>query len=94
MVPVKHVGVQVEAVGPNDGADFGIDAHLTKVGRIIQRLGHRSPKLVGEIDLADETICEGQPQPESIKWLYGGDASEHVNVIHGNGSMLASGVRA
>jgi len=60
MVAMEHVGVEVVAVRPYDCAKFGIYVHLTEVGGVLQWLGHRSPKITGEIDLADEVIGKGQ----------------------------------
>ena len=45
MVAMEHVRIEVVAVGPYDGAKFGIHADLTEVGGLLQRLGHRSPEI-------------------------------------------------
>jgi hypothetical protein len=94
VVAVEYVGIEVVAVRPYDGAKFGIDAHLAEVGRVLQRLSHRPPKIAREIDLADQSVGERQPQPEALQRLDGGDPGKKTKVAHGSGSMLASGVRA
>jgi hypothetical protein len=50
---MEHVGIEVVAVRPYDGAKFRIYVYLTEVGGVLQRFGHRSPKVAGEVDLAD-----------------------------------------
>src|ERR1700722_18485430 len=89
MVAMEHVGIEVVAVRPYDCAKFGIYVHLTEVGGVLQWLGHRSPKITGEIDLADEAIGKGQPQSESVQRLHGGNASKHATIVHGGGSAQA-----
>lgn len=44
VVAVEHIGVKVKAVGPDNGTQLGIDADLTEVGGVLQRLGHRPPQ--------------------------------------------------
>jgi hypothetical protein len=31
MIAVEHIGIEVVAVGPDDGAQFGIDSYLAEV---------------------------------------------------------------
>jgi hypothetical protein len=53
VVAVKNVWIKVVAVWPNDGAELGIDMNSAKVVGVSERLGHRPPEVVGEVDIAD-----------------------------------------
>lgn len=50
---MKNVWIKVVAVWPNDGAELGIDMNSAKVVGVSERLGHRPPEVVGEVDIAD-----------------------------------------
>lgn len=39
VIAVEHVGIEVVAARPHDGAKFGINAHLAEVGGVLQRGG-------------------------------------------------------
>ncbi len=45
MVAVEHVGIEVVAVGPYNGAELGVEADLAKVCGVSQGLGHRAPEV-------------------------------------------------
>ena len=92
MIAVENIGIEVVAVRPYDGAKLGIDAHLAEVRGVLQRLGHRTPEIVGEIDLADESIRECQSQPKALERFDDGDASKWADIAHGSGSMLGARV--
>jgi hypothetical protein len=75
-VPVQHEGIEVRSVGPHDGAQLVVHAHLSEVAGIGQRLEHRSVQLPGEIDIACAAVAEAKPELVVTKHVYRGDANE------------------
>ncbi len=67
---VKHIGVEVGAVGPHDRAEFRVDAHAHEVVPLLQRR-----KDAGELDdlrnvyHAFDAIFESQAQARALKRL-------------------------
>ena len=59
---VQRLGRHVEAVGPSDGADLQVDVRLGEEGGIGEGLRHTSPVPLGEVDVADEAVLEGDAQ--------------------------------
>jgi len=51
-VPVQHERVEIGAVGPHDGSQLVIHAHLGEEIGIGERLERRAVQLAGEIDFA------------------------------------------
>jgi hypothetical protein len=47
---VEDVRVEVEPVGPDDRPQLVVDADLAKDGRVAERLAHRAPQIIGQVD--------------------------------------------
>ncbi len=74
---VEDIWSEICAVRPDHGAELGIDRNLGEVGDISERLEHRALRTLettGEVDIADEAIGEGQPQPVATEVLDGSDS--------------------
>lgn len=59
---VKSLWCHVDAVGPDNGADLGVNADLGEEGLVGERLEHATPVAPGEVDVADEPVLEGEAQ--------------------------------
>lgn len=59
-VSVEDIGVEVVAVWSYDGAQLGIDAHLAEAVGVSTRLGHRTPEISREVDLANQAVGKRQ----------------------------------
>ncbi len=57
---VQRLGRHVEAIGPNEGANLRVDVDLGEAGGVRKRLEHAAPVVVGEVDVADEPVAEGE----------------------------------
>ena len=62
MVAVKDVGVEVEAVRPDDRPQLRVDANLAKDLRVAQWLARRAPKDVAQVDDALGATVEAQAE--------------------------------
>lgn len=81
-VPVQHEGVEVCSIGPHDGAQLVVHAHLSEVAGIGQRLEHGTVQLPGEIDVACAAVTEAKPEFVVTKHIYRGDAYElHTPIL-------------
>ena len=58
---VEDVGTEVDAVGPHDGAGFGVYLDLFEEGGVFERAEHSAPveDTMGEVKLVDGTVGEG-----------------------------------
>src|SRR5437868_3101231 len=91
-VAVKHVGVQVGPVWPDDRSELLVDAHLTKeLSVVAERFEDRSPELGFEVDLAHRTVVEAEPEHEVLEWLDPADARCTCADAHGSGSIVSRG---
>src|ERR1700677_3464924 len=57
---VESLWCHVDAVGPDDGADLGVDADLGEEGLVSERLEHAAPVPSGEVDVTDDPVLEGE----------------------------------
>src|SRR5271165_6174102 len=85
-VAVEHEWVEVESVGPHDRAV--VDGDLSEEGRILQRLEHRTPKVVGKVDVARAAIVERQVQAIRRPHMDLDYSWNPGDLRHGSGSML------
>jgi hypothetical protein len=77
---VKSLWCHVDAVGPDDGADLGVNANLGEEGLVGEWLEHTTPVTLGEVDVADEPVLECEAQLMIADHLDAG----HINeLVHG-----------
>ena|ERR1022692_1173464 len=61
---VQDLRCEVRSVGPGDGADLGVNAHVCEERRIAERGEHALPLTeMGQIDIACQAVREREPQP-------------------------------
>jgi hypothetical protein len=61
---VQNFWSEVGPAGPGDRADLGVDSHLGEERGIVQGGEHAAQfSKMGQIDVADQAVGEGQPQP-------------------------------
>jgi hypothetical protein len=59
---VEGLGRHVKAIGPDDGPDLRVEAGLGEEVRIGEWPRDASPVPVGEVDVADEPVAEGDAE--------------------------------
>ena len=59
---MKRRRIEVSAVGPDDGVNFGVDAYLVEHRGIEQRTEERANKNRREIDASFEAVIEADSQ--------------------------------
>ena len=82
---VQNFWGEVEAAGPGDGANLGVDSHLGEECGIAQGRENavQFPEM-GQFDIADQAVGERQPQPVVAQDLHVG----HVIQWNGHDIML------
>ena len=89
---VKDIWIYVRPIRPSNRISLNSDC--TKKRRIrLQGFKNRPPKLVFQIEDALGVVVESKPQNESFKRLHFGHANDCGEWLHGNGSILARGIR-
>jgi hypothetical protein len=59
---IQGLGRHIEAVGPDDGPDLRVEAGLGEEARIGERLRDAAPVPIGEVDVADKPVAEGDAE--------------------------------
>jgi hypothetical protein len=81
-VPVQHEGIEVDSVGPHDGAQLVVYSDLSEITRIGQRLEDGTMQLPTEIDVACAAVAEAKLELVVAKYIYRGDANElHASIL-------------
>jgi hypothetical protein len=74
VVAVENFRGEIETVGPHDGAGVRVDANLSEVVRVVERLQEGSAGLAGhEPDVSYDPVVEEQPHDMRLK---NGDADD------------------
>ena len=66
VVAVEKLRCWVETVGPHDGSRLVVDANLSEVLKIAQRLAQCSAQQEREVDITHDAIVERNPQTVSL----------------------------
>jgi hypothetical protein len=76
-VTVQDIWVEVQAVGPADRAGQLVDAYLREVAGVPKWLEQAALREdVGEVEVTDESVREGQPEAVIAERLDGGDPGQ------------------
>ena len=91
---VQRLWCHIEAVGPDEGANFRVDIDLSEVRRIGQGLKDTAPVVVSEVNVPDNAILEGQAQLVIADHLdtRNGNNLARKNVVHSYISNEAEGL--
>jgi hypothetical protein len=90
---VEGLGRHVEAVGPDDGADLRVEAGLGEEVRIGEWLRDAAPVPLGEVDVADEPVAEGDAKLVIADDLGSDDWNELGHDGHSNEVDLLPGAQ-
>jgi hypothetical protein len=74
---VKHVGIRVKPIRPNDGPGLSIDPDLAKVVGIAKGITQGTTQQRREIDITDKPVTERQTDIVSVKWLHSSYTERH-----------------
>jgi hypothetical protein len=76
---VQRLGSHVDAVGPDDGADLRVNPDLGEESLVGQWLEHTAPLASGEVDIAHESVLEGEAQLVIADDIYASDINKRIH---------------
>jgi hypothetical protein len=74
---VKHVGIRIKPIRPDDGPGLLTDPDLPKVVGIAKGITQRSTQQRREIDITDKPVTERQTEIVGVKWLHSSYTEGH-----------------
>lgn len=73
-VAVQYVRIEIDSVGPADRPCQGVDRYLSEVPGVLEGLKDSTAEDLSEVELSDQVVRKGQPQPVRAQVLHLDDA--------------------
>lgn len=58
-----------------------LDPHLAEVFGVAERLEHRSPEVLAEVDEADDPVVEHDLEAMPVEWAHADDGRNHLPIL-------------